>query len=131
MVQEQRAFMRTVASESNHSDPAREVEALEALRASAFLTQLWSSVMGLYDYTLLLEYCPYGLLEGLLRVNRSGAVAIGNVSLHVMLYAICKYSTSYRPRKLKSRATRERQGCDGDVLGDLFDDDENAETNAG
>lgn len=67
---------RPQASDTNNNDPAREVEALEAVRDSTFITQLWSCVVGLYDYTLLLEYCPYGTLEGLLKVQR-GMVGVG------------------------------------------------------
>ncbi len=67
---------RPQASDTNNNDPAREVEALEAVRDSAFITQLWSCVVGLYDYTLLLEYCPYGTLEGLLKVQ-GGRVGVG------------------------------------------------------
>ena len=34
-----------------------------------FVIQLWHNVVGLYDYTLLLEYCPYGTLQSLLNVS--------------------------------------------------------------
>ncbi|EFJ45117.1 hypothetical protein VOLCADRAFT_118479 [Volvox carteri f. nagariensis] len=78
------------ASESNNNDPAREVEALEALRASGFLTQLWSSVMGLYDYTLLLEYCPYGSLEGLLREVSCRRSATGNSCLDFVVVSLLR-----------------------------------------
>ena len=37
--------------------------------APPVLKPRWSCVTGLYDYTLLLEYCPYGTLEGLLQVG--------------------------------------------------------------
>lgn len=69
------------ASETNNNDPAKEVEALEAVRACPFITQLWSCVVGLYDYTLLLEYCPYGTLEGLLRVRGAGVEGRGEGGL--------------------------------------------------
>ncbi len=29
---------------------------------------MWSHVVGLYDFTLLLEYCPYGAMDSLLEV---------------------------------------------------------------
>ncbi|KAL6747326.1 kinase-like domain-containing protein [Haematococcus lacustris] len=53
---------------SNHSDPQTEVEMMEACVGAAFVVQLWSHVVGLYDYTLLMEYCPYGSLDKLLQV---------------------------------------------------------------
>ncbi|GLC42476.1 hypothetical protein PLESTB_001102500 [Pleodorina starrii] len=79
------------ASESNNNDPAKEVEALEALRDSCFLTQLWSCVVGLYDYTLLLEYCPYGSLEGLLREVSCRRSATGNACLDFMLASLLRF----------------------------------------
>ncbi|PNH06184.1 hypothetical protein TSOC_007451 [Tetrabaena socialis] len=78
------------ASETNNNDPAKEVEALEAVRESAFLTQLWSSVVGLYDYTLLLEYCPYGTLEGLLKEVSISRSATGNACLDFMMLAVLR-----------------------------------------
>ncbi|KAG2424112.1 hypothetical protein HXX76_014786 [Chlamydomonas incerta] len=78
------------ASETNNNDPAKEVEALEAVRACPFITQLWSCVVGLYDYTLLLEYCPYGTLEGLLQevsYRRSGT---GNACLDFLLVSVLR-----------------------------------------
>lgn len=78
------------ASDTNNNDPAREVEALEAVRDSTFITQLWSCVVGLYDYTLLLEYCPYGTLEGLLKevcVHRS---ASGNACLDFVVLSLLR-----------------------------------------
>ncbi|KAG2482569.1 hypothetical protein HYH03_018494 [Edaphochlamys debaryana] len=78
------------ASDTNNNDPAKEVEALEAMHHSEFLTQLWSCVVGLYDYTLLLEYCPYGTLEGLLNevtIHRSGS---GNACLDFLVLTVLR-----------------------------------------
>ncbi|GIL50700.1 hypothetical protein Vafri_6819 [Volvox africanus] len=78
------------ANESNNNDPAREVEALEAVRDCSFVTQLWSSVVGLYDYTLLMEYCPYGSLEGLLRVVSCHRSATGNACLDFVFSSLLR-----------------------------------------
>ncbi|GIL80947.1 hypothetical protein Vretifemale_10090 [Volvox reticuliferus] len=78
------------ANESNNNDPAREVEALEAVRDCSFVTQLWSSVVGLYDYTLLMEYCPYGSLEGLLRVVSWHRSATGNACLDFVFASLLR-----------------------------------------
>ena len=46
---------------------------MEACADCGFVVQLWHNVVGLYDYTLLLEYCPYGTLQTLLNVGCGGA----------------------------------------------------------
>lgn len=61
-------------NDKNTCDPGLEVVLMEACQGSAFVVQLWSHVVGLYDYTLLLEYCPYSTLQDLLNAvceNRS------------------------------------------------------------
>lgn len=45
-----------------------QVEFLDACAGCPFVIQMWSHVVGLYDYTLLLEYCPYGSLDKLLEI---------------------------------------------------------------
>ena len=42
---------------------------MEACADCGFVVQLWHNVVGLYDYTLLLEYCPYGTLQTMLNVS--------------------------------------------------------------
>ncbi|GFR44836.1 hypothetical protein Agub_g6177 [Astrephomene gubernaculifera] len=78
------------ASDTNPHDPEREVEAMTALRDCPFLTQLWSAVVGLYDYTLLLEYCPYGTLEGLLKEVSCRRSASGNACLDFLLSSVLR-----------------------------------------
>lgn len=46
-----------------------QVQFLEDCSGCNFVVQMWSHVVGLYDYTLLLEYCPYGSLDKLLMVR--------------------------------------------------------------
>ncbi|GAX81530.1 hypothetical protein CEUSTIGMA_g8958.t1 [Chlamydomonas eustigma] len=55
-------------SKKNNNDPEVEVQLMEASAGCDFVLQLWSHVMGLYDVTLLLEYCPYGTLYNMLQV---------------------------------------------------------------
>lgn len=54
----------------NNNDPSLEVEFMETCVDCDFVLQLWHNVVGLYDYTLLLEYCPYSTLQNLLDVRR-------------------------------------------------------------
>lgn len=55
-------------SEKNNSDPEMEVQFMKITAGCEFVVQCWSSVEGLYDMTLLLEYCPYGSLENMLNI---------------------------------------------------------------
>jgi serine/threonine protein kinase len=55
-------------SKNNNNDPEVEVHLMEECTGCNFVLQLWSHVMGLYDVTLLLEYCPYGTLFHMLQV---------------------------------------------------------------
>ena len=42
---------------------------MEACEGCDFVLQMWHYVVGLYDYTLLLEYCPFGTMQSLLNVS--------------------------------------------------------------
>ena len=55
-------------SDKNPNDPEMEVHFMNQTRGLDFVVQCWSSVEGLYDVTLLLEYCPYNSLEHLLNI---------------------------------------------------------------
>lgn len=55
-------------TDHNNNDPALEVAFLHACEGSPFIVQMWSHVVGVCDYTLLLEYMPYGALDKLLMV---------------------------------------------------------------
>lgn len=46
-----------------------QVEFMELCQGANFVVQMWSHVVGLYDYTLLLEYCPFNSLQHLLDVR--------------------------------------------------------------
>lgn len=56
---------------------AAQVDFLDACSGCEFVVQMWSHVVGLYDYTLLLEYCPYSSLDKLLSIV-SGGVRAGD-----------------------------------------------------
>eukprot|EP00955_Chlamydomonas_euryale_P093959 364818-Chlamydomonas_euryale.AAC.18 len=51
---------------TNNNNPELEVQLVESCEGCSFVVQMWSHVVGLYDYTLLLEYCPYNTLLRLL-----------------------------------------------------------------
>lgn len=55
-------------SEKNPNDPAMEAQFMSITKDLDFVVQCWSYVEGLYDFTLLLEYCPYNSLEHLLNI---------------------------------------------------------------
>jgi len=77
-------------SDINNGDPAVEVEVLDVCSGCEFVMQMWSHVVGLYDYTLLLEYCPYGTLQGLLTVVSDVRSKSGSACLDWLKDAVLK-----------------------------------------
>eukprot|EP00798_Chlamydomonas_sp_ICE-L_P024876 gene24876-10540_t len=61
-------------TKQNNNDPSMEVRFYEECCSMPLVVQMWSHVVGLYDYTLLLEYCPYGSLAILLKRVKSPPV---------------------------------------------------------
>lgn len=68
-------------TDNNNNDPTLEVDFLDACSGCEFVVQMWSHVVGLYDYTLLLEYCPYSSLDKLLSIVSEHRSRSGNACM--------------------------------------------------
>lgn len=107
---------------------------MELCQGANFVVQMWTHVVGLYDYTLLLEYCPYNTLQHLLDVRAlhmmmqllesiahhrscvarnvlSAALCSGQVSRHFHVATACRWCVSSVPRAAMAAGISSRWQC--------------------